>query len=70
MLAGVAGESYEAMRKYAALKIGIEFVSDESRQCPALRFTLGDVGLHMRGHRAIQRRVFGAVALPCAFAGG
>ena len=56
------------MREDAALKIGIEFVSDEARQWPAIRFALGDVGLHMRGHRAIQRRLFGAVALPCALA--
>ena len=60
----------EAMRKYAALKVGIEFVIDEARQRPAFLVTLGDVGLPMRGHRAIQRRLLRAVALPGAFACG
>ena len=66
--ASVAGEPYESMRKYAALKIGIELFGDEARQCLAFLFTLGDVGLRMRSHRAIQRRLFRTVAQVDRFA--
>ena len=58
------------MRKYAAFKVGIKFFGHEAWQRCAHLFTLGEAGLRMRSHHAIQRRLFGTVAQADAFACG
>ena len=61
-MAGVASEADEAVREDAARKVGVKLVLNKARQRRAGRFALGKVGLRVRGHHAIQRCLFGAVA--------
>ena len=47
----------------AALKVGVEFVFDESRQHSAGLFYLCDKGLVVLAHQPVERRLLGAAAL-------
>ena len=70
VIAGIAGDPYETVRKDAAREVGIELFLHKARQRRARFFTLGEVGLRVRSHCAIQRRLFGAVAQVGALACG
>lgn len=58
------------MGKDAAGEVRMKFLLNKARQRRAGGFTLSKEGLRMRGHHALQRPVFGAVALVDGFAGG
>ena len=59
-----AAQAQEAVRQDAALEEGVEFVLDELRQAGAGGLLgLGEEGLGVLMHQAVQRRLLRAVAL-------
>ena len=64
MAAVTAAQAQEAVGQDAAFEKSVELVFDELRQVgPGVRLCLGDEGRSVLLHQAVQRGLFGAVAL-------